>query len=75
MQDLVSFHHGGAKITGRKLWYYPAQQISEHALRHGVQIDLNHLNGAGTGTEKRQERKTSLCERRGVLGLKVRISR
>lgn len=71
MQDLVSFHHGGAKVTGRKLWYYKAQQISEHALKHGIEIDLDHL----TGTGKRQERKTSLCERRGVLGLKVRISR
>lgn len=68
MQDLVTFHHGGAKITGRKLWYYKAQQISEHALRHGVEIDLDYLTG------KRQDRKTSLCERRGVLGLKVRIS-
>jgi hypothetical protein len=68
MQDLVGFHHGGAKVTGRKLWYYPAQQISEHALKHGVEIDVDYLTG-------RQKRKTSLCERRGALELKVRIPR
>lgn len=71
MQDLVTFHHGGAKVTGRKLWYYSAEKISENALKHGVEIDLDHL----TSTGKRQERRTSLCERRGVFGLKVRVSR
>jgi hypothetical protein len=68
MQDLVGFHHGGAKVTGRKLWYYPAQQISDHALKHGVEIDVDDLTG-------RQKRKTSLFERRGALELKVCIPR
>jgi hypothetical protein len=71
MQDLVGFHHGGAKTTGRKLWYYPAQQVSEHALKHGVEIDLDDLSDAG----RKQRRKTSICERRGVLGLEVCIPR
>jgi hypothetical protein len=68
MQDFVGFHHGGAKVTGRKLWYYPARQISECALKHGVEIDLDGLAGA-------EKRETSLCERRGAIGLKVCIPR
>ena len=71
MQDLVGFHHGGAKVTGRRLWYYPAQQITEHALKHGVEIDFDDLSSAG----KRQKRKTSLCQRRGAHELKVSIPR
>jgi hypothetical protein len=71
MQDFVGFHHGGVKVAGRKLWYYPAKQISEYALKHGVEIDLDGL--AGTGS--RQERKSSLCERRGAIELKVCIPR
>jgi len=70
MQDFVTFHHGGAKIAGRKLWYYTTQQISEHALKHGVEIDLDELMG-----RKKHKQKKALLERRGLLGMDVRIPR
>lgn len=69
MQDFVGFHHGGAKVSGRKLWYYTTQRISEHALKHGVELDLDELMG------RKKKQKKALLERRGLLEMDVRIPR